>query len=163
LPRRGLRAVAVDLRRLPPARGPRLPEGGPRTLPPAPPGRGRAAAMSPLPPAFLAAAAFVLPCAVSWLLTALLIRAAPRLGLVDSPAARKVHARPTPKGGGLAVYAAVAVAACPEPGGLDRRRLLLLGVGLGVVVLGLADDLRPLPWQFRLAVQTAAALVAVFL
>jgi UDP-GlcNAc:undecaprenyl-phosphate/decaprenyl-phosphate GlcNAc-1-phosphate transferase len=119
--------------------------------------------MSPLPPALLAAAAFVLPGAVSWLLTALLIRAAPRLGLVDYPGARKVHARPTPKGGGLAVYAAVAVAACLEPGGLDRRRLLLLGVGLGVVVLGLADDLRPLPWQFRLAVQTAAALAAVFL
>ena len=119
--------------------------------------------MSTLPPAVVPVAAFLLPCAVSWLLTALLLRWAPRLGLVDYPSARKVHARPTPKGGGLAVYAGVVVAACLEPGGLDRRRLLLLGVGLVVVVLGLADDLRPLPWQFRLAVQTAAALAAVFL
>jgi UDP-GlcNAc:undecaprenyl-phosphate GlcNAc-1-phosphate transferase len=119
--------------------------------------------MSPLPPAALAAAAFLLSGAVSWLLTALLIRAAPRLGLVDHPGARKVHTRPTPKGGGLAVYATVAAATALDPGGLDRRRLLLLGVGLGVVVLGLADDLRPLSWQFRLAVQAVAALAAVFL
>ena len=119
--------------------------------------------MSHFPPALLPVAAFVLPGAVSWLLTAVLIRAAPRLGLVDHPGARKVHTRPTPRGGGLAVYVAVTLAACLEPGGLDRRRLLLLGVGLGVVVLGLADDLRPLPWQFRLAVQAAAALAAVFL
>jgi UDP-GlcNAc:undecaprenyl-phosphate GlcNAc-1-phosphate transferase len=119
--------------------------------------------MSDLPPAVLAAAAFVLPCAVSWLLTAVLIRVAPRVGLVDHPGARKVHTKPTPRGGGLAIYAAVVLAACLEPGGLDRRRLLLLGIGLGVVVLGLADDLWPLPWQFRLAVQAAAALAAVSL
>jgi UDP-GlcNAc:undecaprenyl-phosphate GlcNAc-1-phosphate transferase len=118
--------------------------------------------MSDLPPAVLAVAAFVLPCVVSWLLTAVLIRVAPRLGLVDHPGARKVHTKPTPRGGGLAIYAAVALAACLDPGGLDRRRLLLLGVGLGVVVLGLADDLRPLPWQLRLMVQAAAALAAVF-
>lgn len=108
-------------------------------------------------------ALFPLAAVVSGLLTALLLRAAPRLGLVDLPAARKFHTRPTPKGGGLAVYAAVVVTACLGPDGLDRRLLVLLGVGLVVIVLGLADDLRPLPWQLRLVVQTAAALAAVFL
>src|SRR5262249_42318334 len=122
LPRRGVRAVAVDLRRLPPGGGPGLPEGGARPLPPAP---GGPPAMSDVSPAVLAVAAFVLPCAVSWLLTAVLIRVAPRLGLVDHPGARKVHTKPTPRGGGLAIYAAVALAACLDPGGLDRRRLLL--------------------------------------
>src|SRR5262249_41366851 len=35
--------------------------------------------------------------------------------------------------------------------------------GLGVVLLGLWDDLRPLPWQFRLGVQTAAAVAVVWM
>ena len=42
-------------------------------------------------------------------LTAALIRWAPRLGLVDYPSDRKVHTRPTPRGGGLAIFAAVSV------------------------------------------------------
>jgi UDP-GlcNAc:undecaprenyl-phosphate GlcNAc-1-phosphate transferase len=41
--------------------------------------------------------------------------------------------------------------------------LFILGLGLIIVVLGLWDDLRPLPWQFRLGVQTAAALVVVWM
>lgn len=49
---------------------------------------------------------FGLPLAISWLLTALLIRWAPRLGLVDYPGERKVHTRPTPRAGGLALFAA---------------------------------------------------------
>ncbi len=108
-------------------------------------------------------ALFVLPAVVAGLLTALLIRLAPRLRLVDVPAARKFHTRTTPKGGGLAVYVAVVITAVLGPDGLDRRLLVLLGVGLGVVVLGLIDDLRPLPWQLRLVVQTVAAVAAVWL
>jgi UDP-GlcNAc:undecaprenyl-phosphate GlcNAc-1-phosphate transferase len=105
----------------------------------------------------------LLAAVLAGLVTALLIRWAPRLRLVDHPSRRKVHTRPTPKGGGLAVYLAVAVAACLGPDFLDRRPLLILGVGLGVVVLGLADDLRPLSWQFRRVVQTVAAAAAVWL
>jgi UDP-GlcNAc:undecaprenyl-phosphate GlcNAc-1-phosphate transferase len=106
---------------------------------------------------------FFLAAVLAGLLTALLIRWAPRLGLVDYPSGRKVHTRPTPRGGGLAIYLAMVAAACLGPDALDRRVLLLLGVGLGIVVLGLIDDLRPLPWQLRLAVQAAAAAGAVSL
>jgi len=53
---------------------------------------------------------FFCPLAISWLLTALLIRWAPRLGLVDHPSERKVHTRPTPRAGGLAIFAAVILA-----------------------------------------------------
>lgn len=45
--------------------------------------------------------------AVSLLLTPLARRVAVRLGWVDRPAGRKDHARPTPYGGGLALYATV--------------------------------------------------------
>jgi UDP-GlcNAc:undecaprenyl-phosphate GlcNAc-1-phosphate transferase len=106
---------------------------------------------------------FGCPLLISGLLTALLIRWAPRLRLVDYPSARKVHTQPTPRGGGLAIFAAVSLS------------LLLLSLftfhfsvfnfqfflSLTIVLLGLLDDLRPLPWQLRLAIQLAVSLAAV--
>lgn len=101
------------------------------------------------------------PLLVSLLLTGLLIRLAPTLRLVDRPDSRKDHARPTPKIGGIAVFAAVLLTTAgraihtgtlPDPG-----LALLLGSGLVIVVLGLVDDLSGLSWQVRLAVQTAVA------
>ncbi len=94
--------------------------------------------------------------AISWLLTAFLIRWAPRLGLVDYPSERKFHTRPTPRGGGLAIFAAILVS------------LLLLAIfnfqllfAAAIFLLGLLDDLRPLPWQARLLVQFSVSLLAV--
>jgi UDP-GlcNAc:undecaprenyl-phosphate GlcNAc-1-phosphate transferase len=98
---------------------------------------------------------------ISWLLTGLLIRGAPRLGLVDHPDPRKVHTRITPKGGGLAVYTGVALGAFLLPSGWSGGLAIIMGTGAGIVVLGLADDLRPLPWQSRLLVQAAAAVAIV--
>jgi UDP-GlcNAc:undecaprenyl-phosphate GlcNAc-1-phosphate transferase len=102
--------------------------------------------------------------AISWLLTALLIRLAPRLGLVDYPSARKVHTRPTPRGGGLAIFAAATLPSylLPSPFGFrypisDIQYLLAASIFL----LGLFDDLRPVPWPIRLAVQFAVAILAV--
>lgn len=37
-------------------------------------------------------------------LTALMKRSAPRVGLVDQPSERRVHVKPTPKGGGIAIF-----------------------------------------------------------
>lgn len=99
-------------------------------------------------------------------LTALLVRWAPRLGLVDQPGARKVHTRPTPKGGGLALFASLAVATglqsiIHSPCPLSHSSLILLGLGFLIVVLGLLDDIFNLPWQLRLGVQLAVAAAAV--
>jgi UDP-GlcNAc:undecaprenyl-phosphate GlcNAc-1-phosphate transferase len=103
--------------------------------------------------------AFFCPFALSWLFTASLIRWAPRLGLVDYPSARKVHSQPTPRGGGLAIFAAFLVTWLFASGFSLRDPRLPLG--LVIVVLGLADDLRPLPWQVRLGVQLIVATWAV--
>lgn len=114
----------------------------------------------------LAALGFLLPLLISGLLTRLLIRWAPRLGLIDQPGVRKVHTRPTPRAGGLAIYMALLAAAISlSLSGLPfslRGMLALLGLGGILVLLGLVDDLRPLPWQLRLAVQTAVAGWAVW-
>ena len=50
-------------------------------------------------------AAFV----ISLLVTPLIRRFAPQLGLVDLPGDRKVHVTPTPMGGGIAVFLGMAV------------------------------------------------------
>ncbi len=129
-----------------------------------------------LPPLIL----FLGPFVLSWILTACLIRWAPRLGLVDQPDPRKVHNRPTPRGGGLAIYATLVLTTTflaignwlfsrsPTEFGNEgpmqfpiRENASLLALGLVIVVLGLVDDLRPLSWQLRLGVQVLVGGVVV--
>jgi UDP-GlcNAc:undecaprenyl-phosphate GlcNAc-1-phosphate transferase len=107
-------------------------------------------------------AAFTIPFAISFLITILMIRWGPALGLVDIPNSRKVHTRPIPKGGGPAIF--VGWLFGTQFVGIDFENLCIWGgIGLLIVVLGLVDDLRPLPWQLRLAVQFIAAIGAVFM
>jgi UDP-GlcNAc:undecaprenyl-phosphate GlcNAc-1-phosphate transferase len=60
----------------------------------------------------------------------------------------------------LAIYLAMTISSLILPQG-DEATLRMLALGLVIVVLGLIDDLRPLPWQLRLGVQTAVAVAAV--
>jgi UDP-GlcNAc:undecaprenyl-phosphate/decaprenyl-phosphate GlcNAc-1-phosphate transferase len=93
---------------------------------------------------------------ISWVLTALLIRGAPSLGLVDYPNERKVHTQPTPRGGGIAFF--VAAMGTPLLFSLGHWQWLFAA---GIFGLGLLDDLRPLPWPVRLVIQIALVSVAV--
>lgn len=98
----------------------------------------------------------LLPFGLAWILTRGLISWAPRLGLIDLPNERKVHTRPVPRAGGLAIYAALGITALVGAGHLEPAFLRTLLIGGLIVVLGLADDLRPLPWQWRLGIQALA-------
>src|SRR5437870_5258862 len=97
---------------------------------------------------------FLLPLLISWLLTAFLLRLAPRFGLMDDPNVRKVHTQRTPRGGGLAIYMAMASSVFFLPQAREGEVLRVLALGLVIVLLGLIDDLRPLAWQLRLGIQT---------
>lgn len=102
---------------------------------------------------------------MSWLIVAAVIRAAPRLGLVDRPNDRSLHRRPTPRGGGLGIVAVVlggwpvAVVLAGVRPGMDMGWLLLLG--LGVAAVSVADDRSPIPASLRLVVHLAFAAGAV--
>jgi UDP-GlcNAc:undecaprenyl-phosphate/decaprenyl-phosphate GlcNAc-1-phosphate transferase len=106
----------------------------------------------------------------------------PKLGLIDQPAARKVHVTPTPLGGGLAIWSGVLIPLAivqsivwwfPQwlpvelqelAGGLSiRSRQLWCVLGAATVLswMGLADDFRPLPWKPRLMVQFGCAIAIV--
>jgi UDP-GlcNAc:undecaprenyl-phosphate GlcNAc-1-phosphate transferase len=109
---------------------------------------------------------FLLPFAISFVITGLMVRLAPFLKLVDIPSPRKVHTRPIPKGGGLAIFAGwmftLSAVHYRSDWRFDRSDLAVLSTaGLMIFVLGLVDDIRPLPWQLRLGVQFIAAVWAV--
>ena len=122
------------------------------------------------------------PFALSLVLTRLMISLAPKVGLVDAPAARKFHAKTTPLGGGLAIAGAVlgsmlgvvlvawgiqhvagiadrlpASASKHAPGVLFRASEFgwIAVAGLVQMGLGLADDWRKggLDYRLRLAVE----------
>lgn len=134
---------------------------------------------------------FVLACLlpafwVSFLATWGMRWLSPRLGLIDKPAARKVHRVPTPLGGGVGIIGGVLLPLAvvqfllwlwsgspptwipPElrqhlPGAISRTLDLwgVLGAAGILAAMGLWDDFRPLPWQPRIAIQFLMASLVV--
>ena len=100
----------------------------------------------------------------SWALVGVVRRAALRRGVLDVPNERSSHTAPTPRGGGLALAVCAAGAwALAVAAGAPGRAVVGLGLpALAVAALGGADDVRPLGAGLRLAVQAAAAAVAVW-
>ena len=104
-----------------------------------------------------AVATFIATPAVVW--------AARRVGAIDRPNDRKVHALPTPTGGGAAMFFGVVVAlivaaTMPEFRELFSKSSEPWGLAAGAVVifaLGAVDDLRDLPAPVKLAGQVFAA------
>ena len=133
----------------------------------------------------------VLPSLVIALVATYVIRRyAASWGLVDQPSERKVHATPTPRGGGLAIWLGVVAAlaagqlmlllasqvpaidalvpdfARPHLAGIWSQSLklwIILAAGTALVILGLMDDRGGLSWQVRLIAEFAIAALCVWL
>ena len=124
---------------------------------------------------------------VSFLTTGLMRLIAPRIGLIDKPAARKVHLVPTPLGGGIGIWCGVvlplAVAQiliwawrksppdwlpmelAEHLAGARFRARELWGVIAAATVLsitGLVDDFRPLSWKLRMGLQFGVSIAVVY-
>lgn len=99
---------------------------------------------------------------VADLLTPLVIRLCRKVGALDRPHTYKIHRDPTPLLGGVAIFAAFAVALFSilrfETFEANRDLFAILFGGLVVVILGTIDSFRPL-W----AVAKLAVLVVVTL
>lgn len=116
----------------------------------------------------------------SVLVTALLRKLAPKIGLLDQPSERKVHTSPTPLGGGIGIWAGVLIPVAmaqlgiwlvasneelrekiPAGIGVDWNRVLensgtmwgILLAGTLLAAMGLLDDKKNLSWFPRLLVQ----------
>ena len=101
------------------------------------------------------------------ILSAIVVRAMMALRVMDTPEARKAHDRPTPKGGGVGIVAAFLVGLLLLYRFAEFARLAdeyfigVIAAAFAIAVVAFLDDLYD--WSFvpKLAVQTAAALVAV--
>lgn len=115
----------------------------------------------------LAPQIFVLSALVAWLSTPIVIRLGHRLGAVDRPNARKVHASPIPRIGGIAVFAGFVVGLgyaelwdkVPEYG-LARPSIYwaMLFAAVALFLLGLVDDVRGVGFVGKFTVQVCAAV-----
>jgi UDP-GlcNAc:undecaprenyl-phosphate GlcNAc-1-phosphate transferase len=103
---------------------------------------------------------FTLSFIASVIFTWMMIRLALRLGIVDDPSERKIHARSMPLLGGLAVYLAFVLAVVLN----FRFSWQLKGVLISatfVMFSGLVDDVKELSALYRLVVQVLASLLLV--
>lgn len=92
--------------------------------------------------------------------TLLLRGYAPRVGLMDHPGGRKLHAAATPVVGGLAIFGGLVLGLPLAPVALSAVMPLLAGMA-GLLVCGLLDDQRDLSSATKLIVQVAIAAVAL--
>jgi UDP-GlcNAc:undecaprenyl-phosphate/decaprenyl-phosphate GlcNAc-1-phosphate transferase len=101
---------------------------------------------------------------VTFISTPLVRRFAQRIGAIDRPNDRKVHANPTPTLGGLAIFLGLVVAGgvasfMPEFEGFFMQSSQPLGIAaaaLVILLLGVIDDFRPLSAAPKLAGQVFA-------
>lgn len=86
-----------------------------------------------------------------------------RLGIIDMPAARKVHTTPIPLMGGLAIALGSMLATLfLYQGNPPRAALGALIAGVIVAFIGLLDDRKAVSAKIRLFVQLVAVVVLVF-
>jgi len=102
--------------------------------------------------------------AATWALTGGLLRVLRARAILDHPNERSSHARPVPRGGGIALIGVVlvcwaAAATFGEPAWAVVRPML--GLCFGLALVSWADDLRGLPALPRLTAQAAAVVIAL--
>ncbi|MEV6859381.1 MraY family glycosyltransferase [Streptosporangium subroseum] len=96
-------------------------------------------------------------CALSMTAIVPLRRLALRWDLTDRPGGHKAHTRPTPYLGGIAVAIGTVVPTATALGFADLRITTILLAATAVSILGLIDDIAPLPAITRLAVEAVTA------
>ncbi|HHV71616.1 MAG TPA: undecaprenyl/decaprenyl-phosphate alpha-N-acetylglucosaminyl 1-phosphate transferase [Clostridia bacterium] len=103
---------------------------------------------------------FIIAVVIAYLLTPLVIKLAYGVGALDKPDKRKVHQKPTPRLGGLAIYLAFLAAVFYALPMEEEIKGILVGSSL-IVLLGVIDDLKQLSAKTKLLGQIAAAFVLV--
>ena len=106
-------------------------------------------------------------CAGLALVSALTVRAMITARVMDTPNARKAHANPTPKGGGVGIVVAFMLGIAVLYGTATFARLadpyfrgVILAAG-AIAVVSFIDDVRDWPFTVKLLAQVLAALAAI--
>jgi UDP-GlcNAc:undecaprenyl-phosphate GlcNAc-1-phosphate transferase len=86
--------------------------------------------------------------------------AATRLNILDRPDWRKTHPDPTPLLGGLGVYLAFLLSLLFNNVFYPGMKILLLGASL-ILIIGLWDDIQPMPALLKFIIQVLISLVVI--
>lgn len=112
---------------------------------------------------FAVLAAFFLSGVLSFLLTPPVKRLAYKIGAVDVPKdTRRMHKRPIPRLGGLAIFFAFLISAVLV-GKINPQRVWILIGAVVIVALGIVDDRKALGAKFKFVIQICAAAIPVVL
>jgi UDP-GlcNAc:undecaprenyl-phosphate GlcNAc-1-phosphate transferase len=106
--------------------------------------------------------AFIFALVISYILTPFVKRLAWKAGAVDIPKdERRVHTKPIPRIGGLAIYIAFIVTVLITMPVTDNIKGVIIG-GTLITILGVLDDIYNLPAKIKLLGQIAAAGILVY-
>ncbi len=103
---------------------------------------------------------FLFSFSVSAILTPVMRLVALKLNIVDVPGGRKIHEKPTPLLGGVAIVVAFSVALLANMV-LERDIIFLLCGGVVVALMGLMDDWRGVSARLKLFVQILIVLILI--
>lgn len=106
--------------------------------------------------------AFISAVIISFVMTPPARRLAIKVGAMDVPKdARKIHSKPMPYFGGLAIY--VAIISCMFVYMPHTKTNVSIMIGATIIVLaGVVDDMYDMPAKVKLLLQVIAALVAIY-
>ena len=96
----------------------------------------------------------------AYFLTPLCRSFARKLDIVDKPDWRKIHSEPTPLFGGLAIFLALSSSLLLNNVFLPGMKVLLLGATL-IFIMGLWDDIHPLPALLKFIFQVVISLMVI--
>ena len=102
---------------------------------------------------------------ITFLVSALLVpfvkKMAEHVGAMDIPNARKVHTKPMPRMGGLAIFCSFLVGYML----FARMSIQMLSILIGgfiIILVGIFDDIKPVSAKIKFLVQIVASCVVVF-
>lgn len=110
---------------------------------------------------FRYAGVFLLALVIAALSTPVVKKLAYKLGAIDVPKdERRIHNKPIPRMGGLAIYIAFVICSLYFSG-FDKRVIGIVIGGTLIVIMGIIDDIKQLKPLPKFAFQIAAALVLI--
>ena len=86
---------------------------------------------------------------------------AKHIGALDMPNKRKIHKKPMPRLGGLAIYGTFLIGYMLYGNNSPQMLSVLIGSFL-LVIMGMIDDINPLRAKYKIVVQTISAVIVVF-
>ena len=97
----------------------------------------------------------------SFILVFLVKKVAVQINAMDIPNERKIHKKPIPRLGGLAVFLAFLLGYILYAPATTQMISVLIG-GFIIILTGIVDDIKSIPPRYKFLCQTMAALVVVF-